>query len=320
MTKAAQNFFPIEDEYGHEIGSDPSWQESVVLTWWDHARGVGGFHRIGHEPGRGSATSWVGIATLEGLRFRQHRNVPLRAGDHGTNVFRCSDAYEMRFEGKAIWTIREDDCRMTLEAEDYTPRFDLFRGGGTVTDDFAPGHLEAAGPVRGRLRLGERSYEVDGLGYRDHSWGRRDWNSLLSHRWIAGTCGPELTFNAASWHGRDGTLRTFGIVVRNGEVTYAEGVDILVAMEIDATTHRGGVLKLTLPSAEEIVLEPKPVDGFVTLHNGIACVDELCLFEYRGKQGFCDFEISTNPRGGSEPITALVGATMETGLSWRGKR
>ena len=46
----------------------------------------------------------------------------------------------------------------------------------------------------------------------------------------------------------------------------------------------------------------------------------LGLFEYRGKQGFCDFEISTNPRGGSGPITALVGATIETGLSWRGKR
>ena len=316
-----QRDFPATDEGTHEIGSDPLWQESVVLTWWDHARGVGGFHRIGHEPGgkvgNGSATSWVGIATRDGLRFRQHRVEPLRPTDRGPNWFRCSDAYEMRFEAKAIWTIRESDCAMDLETADFTPRFDLFRHGGTVTDDFAPGHLEAAGTVRGRLRLGERSYEIDGLGYRDHSWGKRDWNSLLSHRWIAGTCGPELTFNAASWHGRDGSLRTFGIVVRGGEVVYADDVDILAFMEIDAITHRGGVVRLALPGGETIVLEPKPVDGFLTLHRGIACVDELCTFEYGGRQGFCDFEISTNPRGGSGPVTALVRATMENGLSRR---
>ena len=52
MSGTTENLFPIEDECSHEIGPDPLWQESVVLTWWDHARGVGGFHRLGHEPGR----------------------------------------------------------------------------------------------------------------------------------------------------------------------------------------------------------------------------------------------------------------------------
>lgn len=319
MSDAFNDFFPVEDEYTHPIGADPWWQESVFVTWWDQKAGVGGFHRIGHEPhaaGGASATSWVGIFTRDGLRYRQHVNAPLRESDRGKNYFRVGDKYEMKFDGKALWTIEESDCQMRLEAEDYTPRFDLFGAGGTVTKDFAPGHFEAGGPIRGTLKLGDRSFVIDGVCYRDHSWGRRDWKTLLSHRWIAGSCGPELTFNAASWHGTDGSLRTFGIIARNGVVSHAE-VDIVVFMEIDACTHRGGILTLRLADGEEIVLRPKVVDGALTLHNNIACIDQLCLVEYQGRQGFCDFEISTNPRAGSADIKALVRATMQSGLSQR---
>jgi hypothetical protein len=53
------------------------------------------------------------------------------------------------------------------------------------------------------------------------------------------------------------------------------------------------------------------------LHNNVACVDELCTFEHQGMQGFCDFEISTNPRAGSGPVSGLVNATMVQGISRR---
>lgn len=311
--------FTVDDELPHPIGPDPLWQESVVLIWWDAAAGVGGFHRIGHEPSQNLATSWVGVHTRDGERFTQHLNLPLSDAEPSKTGFRVGEAYEARFEnGNAIWTIREEDCEMELVATDYTPRFDLFRAGGTVTDDFAPGHLEAAGRVEGHIRLGGRRTEVNGLCYRDHSWGKRDWTTLLSHRWIAGTCGPELTFNAASWHGVDGSLRNFGIVVRDGVVTYADAVDLLVFMEADATTHRGGTAAFDLPDGERIRIDIQtPIGGAMTLHNGIACIDELCEFEYQGKTGFCDLEITTNPRGGTGPVTALIRATQQRGLSRR---
>ncbi|GFG72019.1 DUF7065 domain-containing protein [Mycolicibacter senuensis] len=311
--------FSADDEMPHPIGADPLWQESVFLLWWDRAAGIGGIHRIGHEPGHGISTSWVGIHTRDGESFCQHLNLPFTEADRTGTAFRVGDQYEADFaEGKARWTIEETDCEMELVVTDYTPRFDLFRAGGTVTDDFAPGHLEAAGRVRGSIRLGEKRYEIDGLCYRDHSWGKRDWATLLSHRWIAGTCGPELTFNAASWHGVDGSLRSFGIVARDGVVTHADTVDILVFMETDAMTHRGGVVAFELPGGETIRIDiGPPIGGGLTTHNGVACVDELCEFEYGGSPGFCDFEITTNPRGGSDPVSALVRATMEKGLSRR---
>jgi hypothetical protein len=311
--------FPARDELPHPIAPEPLWQESVVLLWWDAAAGIGGFHRIGHEPGAGISTSWIGIHTRDGLRFCRHLNLPFDPSHRDHCAFRVGDAYEARFEnGEAIWRVDEADCEMHLVATDYTPRFDLFRKGGTVTDDFAPGHLEAAGRVRGHIRLGDRRVQVDGLCYRDHSWGKRDWASLLSHRWIAGTCGPELTFNAASWHGIDGSLRSFGIVVRDGVVTYAEAVDLLVFMETDAMTHRGGIATFDLPGGERIRIDIRtPVDGAVTLHHGVACVDEICEFEYGGRSGFCDLEITTNPRAGTGAVSALVRATLQKGLSQR---
>lgn len=317
----ALNTFPIEDEYTHPIGPDPFWQESVVVVWFDLKAGIGGFHRIGHEArannGAGVATSWIFITTLEGTRFRRHDNKPLQASDRSQDIFSVSGKHQMHFDGRAVWTVDHEQCQLRLVAEDFTPRFDLFRHGGSVTEDFAPGHLEAAGTIKGQVNLDGRLYEVDGLCYRDHSWGKRDWKTLLTHRWIAGTCGPQLTFNAAAWHGTDGTLRKFGIVVRNGRVEYATDVDIVVYQECDGMTHRGGRMTLTMADGEMVSVQPSVIDGGVTVHNGVACVDQLCTFEYAGSVGFCDFEISTNPRAGTGPVSGLVNATMDEGISHR---
>lgn len=321
-TVQAPNTFPVDDEYTHPIGPDPFWQESVVIVWFDLKSGIGGFHRIGHEArannGAGVATSWIFVTTLEGTRFRRHDNHPLQASDRTHDTFSVSGKHQMTFDGRAVWTVNDEQCQLRLVAEDYTPRFDLFRHGGSVTEDFAPGHLEAAGTVKGAVTIAGRHYDVDGLCYRDHSWGKRDWKTLLTHRWIAGTCGPDLTFNAAAWHGIDGTLRKFGIVVRNGAVAYAKEVDIVVFQECDGMTHRGGRMTLTMADGEKIIVEPVPIDGGVTVHNGVACVDQLCTFDYAGTKGFCDFEISTNPRAGTGPVSGLVNATMIEGISRRG--
>ena len=82
-------------------------------------------------------------------------------------------------------------------------------------------------------------------------------------------------------------------------------------------THRGGRMVLTMPDGEKISVEPTVIDGGVTVHNGVACVDQICTFEHEGMKGFCDFEISTNPRAGTGPVSGLVNATMIDGISRR---
>jgi hypothetical protein len=49
----------------------------------------------------------------------------------------------------------------------------------------------------------------------------------------------------------------------------------------------------------------------------VACVDAICEVELDGRVGFCDLEVSTNPRAGSGRITAAVRAAMADGVSHR---
>ena len=77
-----------EDEAAHTPGPQPHWQESVVLIWWDARRGVGGYHRIGHEPNHdgGHAVLWHNLFTPQGVHRRNHV-LPLRPEDRLANGF-----------------------------------------------------------------------------------------------------------------------------------------------------------------------------------------------------------------------------------------
>ncbi|WP_375476492.1 hypothetical protein [uncultured Jatrophihabitans sp.] len=325
MTTRDVQTFPASDEVPHEPDDHPLWQESVFLTWADVDQGVYGFHRIGQEVhaddgqgGQGMVTSWNGITTREGLRFRRYLFDPIRVEDRRPSGFSAGPDIAFEHDGEhTTWTIEDPDCSMSLRAADYTPRFDLFRAGGSVAENFAAGHLEVGSAITGSVRIGDRHIDVDGLAYRDHSWGKRDRSTMLSHRWVAGTVGPELTFNATAWHGTDGSLRTYGIVCREGEISYATDVDIVVYMEIDAVSHRGGVLRMTLDDGDTIEIAARHIDGFLTKHHNTGCVDALCDVEWQGRRGFCDLEVSTNPRAGTAPIMGLVRATDQNGLSQR---
>src|SRR5919197_875284 len=147
------------------------------------------------------------------------------------------------------YRVADEDCQLDLAVEDFYPRTDFFPpDAGTLVDDFASSHYETSGRVTGTVVLGGVTYEVDGLGHRDHSWGTRRWDTLLNHRWVPGTFGPDLSFGSIAWHRVD-------------------------------------------------------------------CVDAFCEVLHQGRIGFCVPEVSTNPRGGSGPITTALRASRIDGLS-----
>ena len=73
---------------------------------------------------------------------------------------------------------------------------------------------EASGRINGTVQIGGRHHEIDGLYHRDHSWGLRRWDTLRSHRWVAGAFGPDLAFgtddNAATVLDADGKATDLG--------------------------------------------------------------------------------------------------------------
>ena len=86
---------------------------------------------------------------------------------------------------------------------------------------------------------------------------------------------------------------------------------------VHGTTYRAGYGKWTLPGGETFELDLAPVDGVLSEHHGVACVDAICEVDHAGMSGFCDLEVSTNPRGGSGPVTAALRAVHTDGVSRR---
>jgi hypothetical protein len=304
--------FQDTDELPHPIGDDPAWQESVFLQWFDVRAGVGGTHRVGHEPNHLGGTAVINFGVFSPTqRFRRNFVVPLE--DAGDGLGAAGHSY--RYEGQPHYRVTERDCELDITVEDFYPRTDFFPRGDSLTTEFAPHHFEASGRITGTLRLGDEIHEIDALGHRDHSWGIRRWDTLLSHRWICGTFGPDLSFGSIIWHARDGSLTKGAYVVRDGEVIYATEIDVITWQDVDGLTHRGGEAIWQLPGGDQLHLECRGVDGTLSDQHDVAWIDLLCTVEHEGRTGACDFEISTNPRQGTGPIMLSLNADTADGLT-----
>jgi hypothetical protein len=304
------------DEAPHDPGPDPAWQESVFLHWFDPKVGIGGIHRIGHEPAAGVTALWCGVVAEDGTRFRRSGTVPYRGEDRLVDGFAAGPGQQLTFDPRPRLRVKEDGCELDLLVTDFYPRTDFFPSEGTISEDFAGHHYEASGRVTGIAVVAGKTYEIDGFGHRDHSWGPRRWDTLLTHRWVSGTFGPMLSFGSVAWHGTDGSLLRVGYLVRDGEIAYAD-VDVVVHMEADGMTHRGGEVTWRTADGGVLTLRPRAVDGVLSEHRGVACVDTLCRVEHDGMVGACDFEISTNPRNGRGPVLTALLAVAEDGLTKR---
>ena len=293
--------FEAADEGPHRTGPQPQWQESVVLVWWDLKQSIGGFYRIGHEMNGkdGPMVSlWSNTVTPEGL-FRKTTYLPLRPQDQSANGFGSGDG-SLRYEhdGDIFWTLEEPDLTAKLRVESFHAGIDCYPKKGAISE-FAPHHMEVAGRVTGSLSVKGKRYEVDGLGFRDHGWGDRAWDTLLSHRWLSGVFGPDLSFCALSWHTTGDDMAQFGWVVRHDKVIFAKQLDILAHVECDAMTTRGGQLRMTLTTGEELAVSYEAVaPSLMSFHHNVACVDTLCRIRCGERVGIGDFETTSNGQQG----------------------
>jgi hypothetical protein len=311
-----------DDERPHPPGTEPNWQESVWLQWYDAEAGIGGLHRIGQEVNQGAANALFCLVSDEGTRFRRVLpRLPLRAPDRD-GVIAAGEGMCMSYEGGRPRLVqRQPEAEIDLAFDDYHDLinlWDLSRDGGRgLIDQTAAHHYEVGGRVRGRVRIGERVVEVDGLGYRDHSWGPRDYRAWLSHRWVAGTFGEALTYSLITMHGARGELIRTGYVVRHGKATVASEVDILTYLEPDGFTHRGGRAVARLSDGDELRFDFELVDGMVWGLHGFEGLDTICVARCGDLVGQGDLETSNNATNGRDPIRLAIGAAMEDGLSRR---
>jgi hypothetical protein len=311
--------FGEQDEGPHAVPDVTLWQESVLLHWYDRRQGIGGWHRIGHEPNNrgGRAAIWSFLFDRSGWQYRRCGEVELGAADRLVNGFGAGSALRFAYEGgAAVWSVRDGELDARLECRNLYALLDPFLPGDELAAKRFPHHFEVAGQVTGQVSYKGRTVEIEGFGYRDHSWGARDWDKgMLNHRWFTGTLGPALSFGAITAQAATGKLIRTGYVNRNGKTTIARAIDVVAYMEPDGLTHRGGEVRLTLPDDEVIHLRLTARAGVLFQRGTVVMVEMLCEVEGHGLSGYCDAEISSNARNGTGPVMLALNATTADGFS-----
>lgn len=298
----------------HQPSDDPKWQESDCYWFFDHETGVGGFHRVGQTPNRGKGQVTLFLFQKDGQRFvRSHTYEPEDEFDL-TSEARLeakqqvgSHTVEALGEGRMRYTFEEERCSGDLEFYEsfHEPR-DWSKTGHSdkVMENInSDGHLECSGRLRGKVRLGDETIEIDALCHRDRSWGVRDNSraSLHRYRMFSGTVGPELSFASFLLDTVDGAKMVAGFVVRDGVDLDVRDLRVMITFDSDGITPLASIAELTLENDEVVKIRSECVQGFMTPLSIANCAtqDHISTFEYQGKIGFLDLEFCANPGRGA---------------------
>ena len=238
---------PVADEWPHAAAPDADWQESVVLAFQDVTQAVGGFIRIGHHPNRGTGNCTFGVVSQAGGFNRSHQATPMRPGDRGERRFAIDGFLAAEFgDGYSRWAASDADCELDLEVTDLHPLYDTWALSGLTggfRQNFAASHTEVAGRARGRLRIGDEHWAVEGFGYRDHSWGVRRMDdpesALANFFWLVGAFGEDFVFALVEIVLRRGKRTKMGFIIKDGAFDIPRVTDLSFVTELDGLCLRG---------------------------------------------------------------------------------
>jgi hypothetical protein len=194
MSADTHTQYDESDEALHPANDNPLWQESVLLHWYDQRQGIGGWHRVGHEPNNrgGQAAIWSYVFDRSGWQYRRCGEVPLTAADRFRDGFGAGETLQFRYhDGAAHWHVKEDSLSAHLECRNLFPILDPFPHSDELAKKRFANHFEVAGRVTGEVTYQGRTTKVEGFGYRDHSWG----TARLAERHAQ----PSLVYRDARW-------------------------------------------------------------------------------------------------------------------------
>ena len=265
------------DEYMHELGPEPNFNESMYFNCYDPAQRVGGWFRMGNRANEGTAEMTVCLYLPRGDGGRGRLHVQA-AGDRQQRRVRRRRAHldmvepfeELRvdYDGKVV--VLDEPEQMANPKEAFTeqpvrrvPRStSRSRAGSTehvrrrarhaargARRGVRQGPLRATGRGHGTIRVGEREWQIDGFGLRDHSWGPRYWQAPWYYRWLTANVDEDFGFMASRVAKRDGDGTRGGFVWENGEMHLCDDVEI--------TTETRGDEQLPRPHRGRHPLQPR---------------------------------------------------------------
>lgn len=321
MTAKRTDSTPIDarDEGLHPNGPQPEWQESVFLAWRDSVRGVGGNHRIGNEINRGTANIWFGLYTDSGVRYRDNRE--------GLQFERVARGYGLKAGPQQLFH-DGDVLRYIAVNEEYSVNIVIEdlpgsqKWGHTSPTQMAVSqreHFDTHCRVSGKVSIGDEELVVDGYGWRDHSWGPREWDKILNVRIIAGNFGGKRPYGFYSNMHANGNVSRSGMINLTGRWEDISDFTLTVAVEEDGVSARSAEVRSVLADGTPFDLHFDLSDSVLVKireYTSVEGVGDVINLE-TGEKGFGYFAITNNPRSGREQPPLILHGTVENGRSRR---
>jgi hypothetical protein len=243
-----------EDEATHRPGDSVNFNESVYTNGFDAKTPVGGWMRLGNRVNEGHAELSVCVYLPDGRIACQFQrpgivdNDRFEAGGLSYRVIEPLTSVSMTYQGELLIVEDADALRDPRALFARAPRLpgrvswiheaeSPVHGGEPVNPgvetlygrDFSLGHFNQHGRARGEVTVGDKSWTIDGHGWRDHSWGPRYWQAIYYYRLFIANFANGDGFMLLKITDRAGVSRRRGVLLVDG--AYEEVADMDLATE-----------------------------------------------------------------------------------------
>ena len=251
------------DEFMHELGPEPNFNESMYINCFDPKHQLGGWFRIGNRANEQHSEMTVCIYLPDGrvafMFKRAHidNNDEFNAGGMRWTVVTPFEELRVDYEGKVVLLSDPKEMADPRQAFKNNPYAECevqltFTGPGrqsmfggepdtpheTPGEEFAKGHYEQLIQGTGHIRVGEQTWEIEGCGLRDHSWGPRHWSAPYYYRWLTANVDRDFGFMASRVARRDGPGSRGGFVWEDGQIHLCDDLQISTETEGSESYHR----------------------------------------------------------------------------------
>lgn len=322
-------------ELMHPTADAAAWSESYYFNFVDPQSGIGMFTRMGFRPGDRWADGLHAIY-LPGKRvaFTYGRREigsdlteydgDLKAGNLTLTLMEPHKKWQIDYDGPAQDIV---DAAVLLQRKKLRPQgwyqdarlvmsltFDcLTEPHFTSSEDGrtgAYGHFEQSGRVYGQIQLDNQTFQVDGFGVRDKSWGPRDWGAsqrktggedTVSNfssadapnpfvNWFSMNFGAEIAMGGSCFRQPSGEVKGAGWIQRDGKSMHLK--DVVITTEYRDNTILHDTVRMTgsVAGEEPFVITGKVLNVCPTkvpMPGGATFINEgLCQFDWDGTTGF----------------------------------
>ena len=307
-----------EDEYMHPPTDHPQFNESAYYNFVDGESGFALLVRMGNRVNEGHAEVTVLVYLPDGgavIRFAKPEissNDRFEAGGLRFEVVEPLKKMKVTFDGTghrlkkgtdladpktAFTTSPVVPVKVALEYENVIPVYGLGGGSGIqgAEDSIAVGHYQGPCSVAGWVEIDGERRDINGLGFRDHSWGPRKWQGPHYWRWIS--CMADERNGFVAWTQKIGDTRSpgNGMVLRDGVMELVTKVTVVSDYSEAPYYPTGMRVTMETESGEEVTASGTVFHN-VPLRNRrdgeIARLAEVLMkIDYQGRTGYgiCEY-------------------------------